>query len=129
MTHSPHHPVRIGPDEYARRIRALLGRGGLSHALPRRERDRWIVLHAIARRFDPGERLSEPDANGRIADFLLGPGHYLELDRVTLRRALVDDGFLDRDPAGHSYRISDRHQRRVVFEEPPEAEAVLGLTP
>jgi hypothetical protein len=123
------HPVHIRSDEYARRIRALLGRGGLAHALPRRERDRWIVLHAIARRFAPGERLSERDAGARIADFLIGPGHYLELDRGTLRRALVDDGFLDRDPAGNAYRISARHRRRVVFEEPPQVEAVLGLAP
>ncbi len=121
--------VRIAPDEYARRIRALLGRGGLSHALPRRERDRWILLHAIARRFAPGELLSEPDANARIAGFLAGPGQYIELDRVTLRRALVDDGFLDRDPAGHSYRASDRHARRVAFDDPPEPDVILGLAP
>jgi hypothetical protein len=122
-------PVQIGPDEYARRIRALLSRGGLSNTLPRRERDRWILFHAIARRFAPGELLSEPDANARIADFLLGPGHRLEIDRVTLRRALVDEGFVDRDPAGHSYRPSDRYRRRVEFLDAPGAEAVLGLAP
>jgi hypothetical protein len=121
--------MQIGPDEYARRIRALLSRGGLSNALPRRKRDRWILFHAIARRFAPGELLSEPDANARIADFLLGPGQHLELDRVTLRRALVDEGFVDRDPAGHSYRVSDRYRRRVHFIDAPGAEAVLGLTP
>ena len=125
MSNSP--PVRIGPDEYARRIRARLSRGGLSRSLPRRERDRWILYHAIARRFGPGERLSEVEANARIADFLLGPGHYLELDRVTLRRMLVDEGFLDRDPAGHSYRASDRYRRRVEFQDAPEAGAILGL--
>ena len=120
-------PVRIAPDEYARRIRALLGRGGLSNALPRRERDRWILLHAIARRFAPGELLSEPDANARIARFLVGPGHYTEIDRVTLRRALVDEGFLDRDPAGHSYRASNRHMWRVVFDDVPEPDVILDL--
>ena len=128
MTPSPP-PVRIGPDEYARRIRALLSRGGLSNALPRRERDRWILFHAIARRFTPGEFLSEREADARIGDFLLGPGQFLELDRVTLRRALVDEGFIDRDPAGHSYRPSDRHLRRVEFTDAPGVEAVLGLTP
>jgi len=122
-------PLRIGPDEYARRIRALLSRGGLSNALPRRERDRWILYHAIARRVGPSERLSERDADGRIADFLLGPGYFLELDRVTLRRALVEGGFLDRDPAGHSYRRSERHRRRVEFLDAPGVEAVLGLAP
>ena len=124
-----HAPVRIGPDEYARRIRALLLRGGLSNALPRRERDRWILFHAIACRFARKEQLSEREADGRIADFLLGPGHFLELDRVTLRRALVDEGFVDRDPSGHSYRASKRHLRRVEFTDAPGVEAVLGLAP
>jgi hypothetical protein len=124
-----HAPVRIGPDEYARRIRALLSRGGLSNALPRRERDRWILFHAIARRFARNEQLSEREADARIADFLLGPGHFLEFDRVTLRRALVDEGFVDRDPAGHSYRASNRHLRRVEFTDAPGVEVVLGLAP
>ena len=121
--------VRIGPDEYARRIKALLSRGGLSSSLPRRERDRWILYHAIARRLAPGEHLSEREVDGRIADFLIGPGHFLEIDRVTLRRALVDEGFVDRDPAGHSYRPSRRHLRRVAFTDAPGVEAVLGLAP
>ena len=122
-------PVVIGPDEYARRVRKLLSRGGLSSTLPRRERDRWILFHAISRRFAPGDRLSEREADARIADFLLGPGHYLEMDRVTLRRALVEEGFVDRDPAGHSYRPSQRHRKRVEFLDAPGAEAVLGLAP
>ena len=128
MTSSPH-PLRIGPDEYARRIRALLGRGGLSHSLPRRERDRWILFHAIAQRFGPGELLGEREANARIGDFLLGPGQHLEIDRAMLRRALVDEGFIDRDPSGASYRPSDRHRRRVEFTDAPDVETVLHPSP
>ncbi len=122
-------PQRVTAEEYVRRIRALLSRGGLNHALPRRQRDLWIVLHAIARRFSETERLTEIEANARIADFLLGPGRFLELDRATLRRAMVDEGFLDRDPAGHSYRASPRHERRVVFEDPPAVEGIPGIEP
>jgi hypothetical protein len=119
-------PQPVSADEYARRVRALLGPGGLRHALPRRRRDLWILLHAIARRFGEAERLSEVEADARIADFLRGPGRALELDRVTLRRALVDEGFLDRDPAGRDYRRSRRHERRVVFEDSPDPEAALS---
>ncbi len=122
-------PLRIGGDEYARRIRALLARGGLTRTLPRRQRDRWIVLHAIAERFAADDRLSEIDANARIADFLLGPGRFLEIDRASLRRELVDEGFIDRDPAGNSYRRSRRHERRVVFDDPPPVGLIPGFAP
>ena len=45
----------------------------------------------------------------------------LLLDAVTLRRALVDEGFVDRDPAGRDYRASRRHERFVRFDEVPDA--------
>jgi len=107
--------MMISPDECGRRLRAILG-PGTAGGLPRRRRDQWILLHEIARSFAHDERLSEKDATARIQDFLLGPGAHLELDAVSLRRALVDDGFVDRDPAGRDYRASSRHQRFVRFE-------------
>ena len=73
------------------------------------------MLHEIAGAFAPDDRLSEKDATARIQDFLLGPGANLELDAVSLRRALVDEGFVDRDPAGRDYRASSRHERFVRF--------------
>ena len=97
----------IVADESARRLRAILGHGAAG-GMPRRRRDRWILLHAIARAFGPDDRLSEKEATGRIQDFLLGPGAHLEVDAVSLRRALVDEGFVDRDPAGRDYRASFR---------------------
>lgn len=111
----------IGADDYARRLRVVLspGSGG---GLPRRQRDRWILLHAIARTFREDELLGEKAATERIQDFLLSRGPKLETDAVTLRRALVDEGFVDRHPDGRDYRPSRRHESRVRFAEPdPEA--------
>jgi len=101
-------------NDCSRRLRAILG-PGTAGGFPRRRRDRWILLREIARAFGPDDRLSEKDATARIQDFLLGPGANLELDAVSLRRALVDEGFVDRDPAGRDYRASGRHQRFVRF--------------
>lgn len=105
----------IAMDESARRLRAILGHG-TSGGMPRRRRDRWILLRAIARAFGSDERLTEKEATARIQDFLLGPGAHLEVDAVSLRRALVDEGFVDRDPAGRDYRASSRHERFVRFD-------------
>jgi hypothetical protein len=112
--------------EYVSRIRALLGRSGITAGFPRRARDRRILLHAIASRFDPDERLGEIEATQRIGGFLVTAAAPWRMDRVNLRRALVDEGFLDRDPGGANYRRSDRYQRRIRFEEVPAIEAILG---
>ena len=95
---------------------ALLGRGGITTGFPRKRRDLWIVLQAIAARFAPDERLSEIDATQRIGGFLLESGGSWEMDRATLRRALVDEGFLDRDADGKNYRRSERYREQVRFE-------------
>jgi hypothetical protein len=106
---------QIASDECDRRLRRILGPGATG-GFPRKRRDQWILLHAIARAFSHDDRLSEKEATARIQDFLLGPGENLLLDAVTLRRALVDEGFVDRDPAGRDYRASRRHERFVRFE-------------
>lgn len=110
--------VVIGADDYARRLRVVLGHGS-GGGLPRRQRDRWILLHAIARTFRNGELLAEKAATERIQDFLMTHGPRLETDAVTLRRALVDEGFVDRDSNGRDYRPSRRHEARVRFAESP----------
>src|SRR2546422_9155719 len=93
-------PETIYADEYERRLLTLLGKGGITVGFPRRQRDRWILLHAIASRFAPEERLSEIEATGRIGSFLRDSAPHWDIDRVNLRSALVVDGFLDIYPAG-----------------------------
>src|SRR5436190_23581879 len=93
-------PPVVEPEEYRRRLCALLGRGGLGNGFPRKRRDQWILLHAIAQRFTPGEVLGEIEATGRIGDFLMRFAPDWRMDRATLRRALIDDGFLDRHADG-----------------------------
>lgn len=56
----------VDREEYARRLRALLGPGGLGAGFPRKRRDLWILLHAIAQRIAPSEALGEIEATGRL---------------------------------------------------------------
>ena len=119
-------PYRVTSSEYASRIRALLGKGGITIGFPRKQRDRWILLHAAARSFGLDERLTEIEATQRIGGFLMSNAPHWRVDRVTIRRALVDEGFLDRDSGGVAYRKSDRYERRVRFDEAPEIEKIIG---
>jgi len=105
----------IGRDEYAKRIADLCARGG-RHPVPRRARDRAILLHALARVFAGGVEHTEKQVDARIQRWLLQTGRSLETDHVALRRALVDDGFLAREPRGSAYRSSTRYKSLWSFD-------------
>ena len=126
----------IGADEYAKRIAELCARNG-RHPFPRRTRDRAILLHALAQsltqagsaRSSLPERFgallsSEREVTERIGSWLLGAGRVFDVDPVSLRRALVDEGFLTRESGGKNYAPSDDYEARFTFEP-----AVLDVDP
>ncbi|MEO5616192.1 MAG: DUF2087 domain-containing protein [Candidatus Eisenbacteria bacterium] len=115
-TPTPAAPVSITAETFVSRVRAVLRAGGAPRGWPKRQLDRWILLHAVGRRIGPAEELPEREANARIQNWLLGPGGVLGVDFVTLRRMLVDEGFWDREDGGTRYRRSPRHERRVRFD-------------
>ena len=64
-------------------------RNGRLTELPAKRSKRRIVLERIAIEFEPGRHYDEDEVNVTVGRFF--PDH------ATLRRALVDEGFLDRD--------------------------------
>ena len=67
-------------------------RGDRLLSLPAQESKRRLVLDRVAQSFEPGRRYAERDVDAVLATWTADA----EIDRVTLRRYLVDDGFLDR---------------------------------
>ena len=63
--------------------------GRTLHEVPGNRAKRLIVLERLALEFDVGRRYSEREVNAILGEF--------NPDWSTLRRALVDEGFLDRD--------------------------------
>ncbi len=111
----PATPVLVDAPSFERTVLRLLRPRGGARPWPKKQLDRWVLLHCAARRLADGERLSERDANARLQDWLLGPADRLDVDFVTLRRALIDEGFWDRESGGSDYRRALRHERRVRF--------------
>lgn len=75
--------------------RLVLGRyfsGRVLNEIPVQRARRLVVLQRLALEFDIGRRYSEAEVNA-----ILGAFHP---DWSTLRRGLVDEGFLDREPRG-----------------------------
>ncbi len=69
-------------------LRAFLAPDGSLRAMPTRLRKRLVVLDYVASHFDIGERWPEREVNARLARF--------HADVASLRRYLVDEGFMDR---------------------------------
>lgn len=80
--------VGYGMTDEERGVLARFFRGERLVELPAQRRKRLIVLERLALEFEPGARYAEADVNAALATFAD--------DVATLRRALVDEGFLDR---------------------------------
>ena len=78
------------PDEPAEVARILdqAFRNGRLVQLPTKESKRLVVLDHIAQRFEPGERYTEKQINASLSQ--------IHEDTATLRRDMVDFGFMDR---------------------------------
>jgi len=108
-------PERIPRADAARRLRALVS-GGVGPGFPRKRRDTWILLQACASSLD-GPSLDERSLNEKLKEWLAVQGPRMDLDHVTLRRALVDEGFVERTADGARYAPSRAYESRVVFVE------------
>jgi hypothetical protein len=74
--------------EQAPILRAFLAGSRLT-GLPAQQSKRAVVLDFVVQRFEPGRRYGEPEVN-RVLNRLWD-------DHATLRRALVDEGLLERE--------------------------------
>ena len=75
------------PEDHQRVLDTAIVDGRLTK-LPAKRTKRLIVLEHLAQSFEPGLRYIERDVNGTLRRF--------DDDVATLRRYLVDEGFLDR---------------------------------
>jgi dephospho-CoA kinase len=90
-----------GMTEDERRILARFFEGDRLTHLPAARSKRLVVLERLALEFEPGERYPEAEVNRRLRRF--------DDDHSTLRRALVDEGLLGREPG------TDRAGRATQF--------------
>lgn len=80
-----------------------LKKGG--RGLPRKADDQHLLFKSIALTLDARAAYTETDINLALTTWLDSVGQLLEIDHVTLRRYLVDAGYLGRDANGATYRL------------------------
>lgn len=84
---------------------AALGLRGHGSGMPRRLRDRHIVFRSASQALDPAQTYAETEVNLALQAWLAGLGSSFDVDHVTLRRELVDAGYLVRDAFGSRYQV------------------------
>jgi hypothetical protein len=75
------------------------GPQGILKSFPRKEKRKIAILRHIAGKFQPGRTYTEKEVNAILKDTFA--------DYVTLRRYLIEYGFLDRKNDGSSYWVKN----------------------
>lgn len=74
--------------------------------MPRKQRNRQIILKSIALYLSKNPAYTERELNAALMRWIGEVGHSLDVDHVALRRALIDEKYLERSPAGEQYRAA-----------------------
>lgn len=92
---------KITPDENDQILKRYFpkGPGGPLKTFEIREKNKLVVLRQIAKRFEPGRLYSETEVNAILKNAYP--------DYVTLRRYLIEYGFMDRKPDGSQYWLME----------------------
>lgn len=80
----------------------VLGR----YLVPKKRHERRMLLLSTVCDLDADRSYSEAEINGHLKSWIERFGMDLSVDHVTLRRYLVDEAILDRDPSGSQYSLS-----------------------
>ncbi len=94
----------ISIDEFVERL-CIVGASKGPRRFPRKPRDRDILAKSILLGLDSGDTYDENEINEVLLRWNSEIAPAIETDHVSLRRTLVDYGYLERRPDGTSYRV------------------------
>ena len=112
--------------EFSKRLTDLCVKSGIS-GLPRKRRDRQILLKSVTLTLDRTADYTEQEINQKLTDWLGEIGTSLRLDHVELRRRLVDEENLGRARDGSRYWVAVSSRRHIPFDPDIEATDVRRL--
>jgi hypothetical protein len=96
---------KISVEEFSNRLAALCLSGG-GRGFPKKDNDKHILYKSIFLSLEPTRDYTEKELNAALEKWLSSIGTALEIDHTSLRRQMVDEGFLSRDKAGTVYLIN-----------------------
>lgn len=105
----------ITKEYFCKRFADLCLRSGLEE-FPKDDLSQQILLKSVTLTLDPTLPLTEKELNVKLRAWIHEITCFKKLDHDTLRRHLVDEGYLTRDKAGSCYQVAARQGRTPVFE-------------
>jgi hypothetical protein len=93
----------IEASQFKKRFTSLILQG---QGFPKKDLDRHILFLSVALGLEPGRQYTEGELNDELRNWTEPFGTAVNLDHVTLRRFLVDEGYLSRDSAGYAYEVT-----------------------
>jgi hypothetical protein len=93
----------IETSEFKNRFTSLILQ---AQGFPKKTQDRHILFLSAALSLDASRTYSESKLNDALRQWTDRFGDAVALDHVTLRRFLVDEGYLTRDSAGQAYEVT-----------------------
>ena len=108
-------------EKFEERMAELCLRSGMA-GFPRKRRDQHVLLKSIVLTLDRERDYTEREIGDKLAFWLVDICSAIDLDHVTLRRLLVDTGYLVRQADGSQYRVADPAGAEGMFS--PEVDSV-----
>lgn len=105
----------ISSEYFMKRLADLCLRSGLA-GFPKNDVDQHILLKSAAVTLGQPVGFSEKELNEKLEHWVKHIGQIKNIDRITLRRRLVDTGYLTRNKDGTMYQIAKPGPQTVRFE-------------
>jgi hypothetical protein len=109
---------------FVKRVVQLCLRSGLSD-LPKDELDRHILYKSALLAFAPDAAYTEKEVTARLDSWVSGISQIKNIDGVTLRRYLIDTGYLTRSKDGSEYRVAHPGPQPPFYDEAIETVNLL----
>jgi hypothetical protein len=106
---------KITGDEFKKKLVDLCVRSNLEY-LPRKIKDRHILLKSAVLVFEPGRKYSEKEINDKLKLWLEKVNKNARINHVMLRRLLIDEEYLTRKMDGSKYSVNISNTIQNMFE-------------
>lgn len=116
----------ITKEQFVKRLTGLLLRSGLAD-FPKDDTDRHILLKSAVLTLGPVDTLTEKEVSEKLDIWVKDIAQVKSFDRVTLRRYLIDAGYLTRSKDGSSYAVARPAPRAGLFDPAVEEVAVTEV--